>query len=289
MSSPTKDRHVGKKLGCRGSPDFIARVDAYAKSQGLDKQSEAVHELIEKGLSNSPEILDYKTCLQRNEIPKYYPKFIDCIEREEDSGRIIKKQRITEEQCRACNTYEHIQCEIQYVSDLLEIGDKLGEKIDRLEAREQELKERIKKLELTESLIKNKIDRIEKLEPENEAFQYLVPKLNERIKNLEERIEAMENEKLWRKSAEPRQEIRGQSQKLEESRRITERVVEEKKTTEKFLPAQPQESEIASGLVFCPEIKERVSVVHICEKKCDNRIVCPLYLEILKNRALRIQ
>jgi predicted RNA-binding protein with RPS1 domain len=287
MSAPAKDRHIGKPINLRAPPDLILHIEEYRKSQGLETRSEAVLKLLEKALSNSPEnpseILDYKTCEQRNEIPKYYPKFIICIERDEDSGRIIKKQTITEEQCRACNLYGHNSAEIQSISDLMEIGDKLAEKIDKLETREQELKEEIKNLELQEPSTKEKNERIEQLEPENAAFQYLVPKLNQRIKKLEENIEAMEKEERWRKSTEAStQEIREQSRKLEESRRIAERVVEEKKTTEKFLSTE--EPKRPSEMTICSKTGKLVSVDDECNKNCLDIAECQVFQRIIEQQ-----
>jgi uncharacterized protein YoxC len=243
----------------------MARVEEYQRSQGLKTRSDAVIDLLEKGLSNSPEFLNYQTCPNRNEIPAYYLKFVDCIERG-FQDKIKFKHRITQEQCMACALFKIIKLPWMTLEQIEEeiIDQKIT--LDDLE----------KKVENAETEFEKKT-----VEGLKEQMEDLI----EDMKEKDARIETLEKEVL--RNEKPIQGIREQSQKLEESRRITERVVEEKKTTEKFLPTQ--QPKMPSELVLCPKTTDYVSVDDAC-KKCDSCVTCSQYAEyFMLKRAIKNQ
>jgi len=260
MSEP--ERHGNVKLSSWVSRELRQKIIDYQNAKGMKTLTKAHIELLEKALSGDPKVLHYQTCPSRNEIPAYYLKFVDCIKRRHDD-RIRSRQRVTQEQCMACDLFHLMELPFKTLDGLnLEIVDAK----ETLVYLEKQIAETDSK---TLECLKEERDE---LKEDNEKKDLLIKAMKKELLSKGTPHEIIEEPK---------------SQKLGESERIIKRIVEEnKKTTEEFIPSQ-QHKKLAD--VICHKIADFVSVGDAC-KKCDEVITCPQYSEfVMLKKAIRSQ
>jgi hypothetical protein len=288
MSQKSEDRHSihRKTFTVRLEPDTASDVEKYQEERKLT-YNQTFEALIRRAFSSSSEFLDYQKCEFRSEIPRWFGKFVNCTR----GGR---KRTIKEEQCLACSRFKVIRVPFmtrEKVEEILrerqQVLRSVNEEIEKHEPRT--LRNMEQNLEVARELIADKDKSFKKLE---KRLDDVLLQLN-RSETDNEYLRSICTESLGKFHSLPTESMKATEPiRSEESRRIVERVVEEKKTTttEKFLQAQPPEPKTLSGLVFCPDIKEQVSIVHICETKCETqtKFHCAPYLEMLKKKALGI-
>jgi len=262
MFQPEKRLNV--KLDVRVPSELRAKIEEYQRTQGMKTLSEATIDRIEKGFSTEVEFIALQSCEFRSLIPAH-PDFINC---KRGTRTITRKAQ----ECLACQIYAEIRVPL---------------------AREERIKAKIKKANETLQDLLVRINNAKRERSETtldglrETNQDLRQKLKYALNYIAElkSTKAMESKPVIHSILTPMEE-NGVTQKVESNPQIIKRVVEEKKTTEEFMPSQEQKK-LAD--ILCPKTKDFVSVDDAC-KKCDAIINCGQYREfMILKRAIRNQ
>jgi hypothetical protein len=257
MSQPEKRPKV--KLDARVSPEFKEKVRDYQQAKGMKKNSEAIIDLIERGLRPDVECLMLQTCEARSEIPSQFGKFINCKRRtNEIPAHTLPIVTLTVQQCLACQNYREIEVSLQNLAQI-----------------EAEIQHKEKRNKASERHYQNIQDLIAQ---GNAKLEEISQTLNVAMKR------PVESNPVFHGNLNPTE--KPTIQKVESNPQLIKRVVEEKKTTEEFATTSQQKVPLPPEIILCPDIGETVNVEEICKKICQSRATCRYYEEIIVKKAI---
>ena len=287
MSTPTEDPQKSPPMTIRLDADLKEDFLKYAQKNNL-KQTQAWNTILRSFLlgqaQQNEEKLDLQSCEYWSAIPSHLD-YIRC--RKEGWFRTIPTK-----QCEACFKYKIVKVPLQTIERLEVKVNELTLKRNDLKADievltmkhseeydtsilglESRLKDTEKKLKCAMDILRERTPQIEKLKEQIGALETTVREKDKSLITLQTQLSPLRTD--GKKPLDEAREIHSRP----ESPRVFERIIEEKRTTERM---SLEESKPLSKLVLCPLKKDHVEE-EVC-KNCPDVTECAQFLAVIENR-----